>query len=285
MNTMMDALLKLLADPGFTAFFATYGLATVLSLYIVIVRDPRRFNGLTRNYKELEKRYSDMYDEYRNLSNSYEQLRQNLEMKYKEEYDNLCQNYSELKEAYDRLEHDLKPETRQLSPDQASKIADVGLDRDLYKLYYYIREMLDGRKDEDIEFFVNDTIQLTNRLWQKFISPFPRVPCISNLYGVYSNHGTTMRRQLESILNDEQMSTEEKRVAVWKRLVKDTQNMKREFDDFLVAHSRHREVLPYKKRMEKLSKEEEYEAMDKSFQDEEHEAAGVSETYSTHAVS
>jgi hypothetical protein len=259
---VMDALLKLISDPGFTAFFATYGLATVIVLYIVIIRDPRRFNSLTRNYKDLDRKYADMYDEYRSLGNSYERLRQNLEMKYKEEYDNLCQNYSELREAYDRLEHDLKPETRQLSLEQASRIADVGLDRDLYKLYYYSREMLDGRKDEDIEFFVNDTIQLTNRLWQKFISPFPRVPCISNLYGVYSNHGTTMRQQLESILSDEQMSPDEKRVAVWRRLLKDTQNMKREFDDFLTDHSRNREVLPYKTRMEKSSKDAEQEAIE-----------------------
>ena len=128
----MDALLRLISDPGFTTFFATYGLATVIVLYIVIIRDPRRFNGLTRNYKELEKKYADMYDEYRSLGNSYEKLRQNLEMKYKEEYDNLCQSYSELKEAYDRLEHDLKPETRKLSPEQASKIAKIGPSSNLF---------------------------------------------------------------------------------------------------------------------------------------------------------
>lgn len=249
----MENLLKLISNPGFTSFLATYGLATVIVLYIILIRDPHRYGKITRHYDLLNERYTNLYEEYRELSNSYRMLREKLEQQYQQEYDKLCQSYEDLKGAYDRLEHDLKPETRRLSGEQASKLAELGLDRDLYKLYYYISEKLEGNRKEDLEYFIADSVRDTNQVWLKFISPFPGVPHIGNLYGVYKNHGGSLKADLAEILSNEEMSTDEKRLAVWKKLLNDTLNMKREFDSFLEMQRQHREVHEYQDKPQEVA--------------------------------
>ncbi len=241
----MNSLIDLISNSDFTQFLATYGLATVIVIYVIFIRDPHRYNAITRTYDQLNSKYAELCDEYQKLSNSYGILRETLEKQYKQEYDKLCENYNELREAYDRLENDLKPETRMLSEEQASKLADLGLDRDLYKLYYYISEKLDGNRKEDLDFFIGDSVRDTNRAWSKFVSPFPRVPHIGNLYGVYKNHGGSLKRDLVQILENEETNIEDKRDEVWKKLVNDTLNMKREFYVFLEMKRQQREVLDY----------------------------------------
>lgn len=242
---MVDSFLELINSPGFVSFLATYGLATLIVIYIIFFRDPRRHHQTICDYRDLKRTYEQLNENFLHLSHAYTELRKSLEEKYKEEFDHLSQSYEELKEAYEKLEHDLKPETRSLSEEQAASLAEVGLDRDLYKLYYYICQKLDGKRVEDLDFFISDSIRKTNQAWAQFISPFPQVPCISDLYGVYKNHGGSLKRDLALILEDSDYSEEEKRNSVWNKLLNDTLEMKREFDGFIRSHRQHKEVHVY----------------------------------------
>ena len=47
----MDSFIRLIESEGFIAFIATYGLATIIVIFIIFFRDPKRFNrwGLSSN--------------------------------------------------------------------------------------------------------------------------------------------------------------------------------------------------------------------------------------------
>ena len=110
----MDVFINPLGNEGFIAFIATYGLATVIVIFIIFFRDPKRFNNLLDQYKQLDDRYNDLYVIFRKLQEDYRQL-----------------------------ESDIHPQTRRISVDQVRHLVFIGLDRDLYKLYYLMSKKID----------------------------------------------------------------------------------------------------------------------------------------------
>ena len=205
--------IDIIGDPRFIDFLSTFGLAVVLVLYFVFVRDPKQAKF------------------------------------WQGRYDKLTDNYENLSKNYIRLEEDLRPESRMCSNEQAVRLAELGLDRDLYKLYYFMCEKLDGRRIEDVGTFMAESIIGTNDAWSKFKSPFPRVERIGDLYGNYTNNGESLKLELEKILKED-ISNEEKKPNVWKLLFEDTVNMKGEFQGFIQSLGNGKEVRPYCERPE-----------------------------------
>jgi len=215
---------NIIGDPRFINFLSTFGLAVVLVLYFVFVRDPKQ----AKFQQERDEKQTQFW---------------------KGRYDNLLKNYELLSKNYIRLEEDLRPESRMCSKEQAIRLAELGLDRDLYKLYYFMCEKLDSRRHEDVGTFMAESIIGTNDAWAKFKSPFPRVERIGELYGNYTNNGESIKLELEKIL-EEDMPNEEKKPKVWKLLFEDTVNMKGEFHGFIQSLGDGKEVSPYRERAE-----------------------------------
>lgn len=216
--------MDIIVDPRFIDLLSTFGLAVVLVLYFVFWRDPR------------QAKFRRERDEKQNTF-------------WKDRYDNLLQNYELLSKNYIRLEEDLRPESRRCSDEQAIRLAELGLDRDLYKLYYFMCEKLDGRRHEDIGTFMAESIIGTNNAWSQFKSPFPRVERIGDLYGNYTKNGESLKQELEKIL-EEDIPNEERKPKVWKLLFEDTVNMKGEFHGFIQSLNDGKEVSPYCERAE-----------------------------------
>ena len=136
--------IKLISDQGFLNFLGTFGLAVVLVTYFVFIRDPRRDKFWQEKYDMLLQDYNGLNTTYRELKKSAEDIWDKQHGALQINFDELQRTYKELTETYVRLETDLRPEIRMISQDQATKLAYIGLDRDLYKLYYYMCEKLDG---------------------------------------------------------------------------------------------------------------------------------------------
>ena len=200
-----------ITDPNFIKFLSTFGLAVVLVLYFILWRDPKR------------------------------------DKDWRQRYDKLTGNYDSLSKSYNCIERNLVPESREVSHDQAVKLAELGLDRDLYKLYYYMCEKVDGRRPESVATFIAESIGDTNKVWTKFTSPFPRVPCISDLYGVYMNNGGTLKLELEKIFETD-VPSEEKKDQILHLLFDNAVNMKGEFQIFLKNLNDGKEITPYNER-------------------------------------
>jgi len=200
--------LEIITNETFIQLLSTLGLAVVVVLYFVLVRDPKQAKC------------------------------------WRQRYDKLTENYDRLSENYIRLENDLRPESRMCREEQARNLVDLGLDRDLYKLYYYMCAKLDSRRLEDVCAFVEESISATNEAWSKFKSPFMKVPRIGDLYGIYTNSGESLKLELEEILK-EKIPDEEKKAKVWNLLFTNTVNMKREFQELLQSLSNGKEVSPY----------------------------------------
>jgi len=215
----MDALLSLLGSQAFISFLGTFGLAVVLVLYFVFFQEPKR-----------DKFWQDKYDQ--------------LLHSWQEKYDQLLEQYKSLSDTYKRLESDLRPETRICSDEQSHRLVHLGLDRDLYKLYYYLSEKLHGKRPEDLEYFIEDSIRDTNESWSKFISPFPKVQHIGNLYGVYKKQGEAYKLELQEIM-ESGMTDQEKKDKIFNKLVRNTVNMKREFEESMVKLKQGGEIKPY----------------------------------------
>ena len=205
--------ITIIGDPRFINFISTFGLAVALVVYFVFVRDPKQAKF------------------------------------WHERYDKLTDNYENLSTNYIRLEEDLRPESRMCSDEQATRLADLGLDRDLYKLYYYMCEKLEGRRLEGIATFIAESIRDTNDAWSKFKSPFLRVPRIGDLYGIYTNNGESLKLKMEEILKED-IPTEEKKPRVLNLLFENAVNMKREFQGFTQSVADGKEVKPYHERAE-----------------------------------
>lgn len=223
----MADFLKIITDARFVDFLSTFGLAVVLVLYFVLWRDPRQ----TKFWQARDQKQTQFWQE---------------------RYDNLLKNYELLRDNYIRLEEDLRPESRICSNEQAKRLANLGLDRDLYKLFYYMCEKLDGRRRENIGVFIAESIRATNDAWSKFKSPFPRVPRFGDLYGIYTNNGESLKLLLEKILEDD-IPDEEKKSKMWNLLFENTVNMKREFQEFIQCLDNGKEIRPYHEQPETVN--------------------------------
>lgn len=210
----MAKFIEIISNEVFLDFLSTFGLAVLLVLYFVFVRDPKQAKF------------------------------------WQERYDKLTDNYDNLSKNYIRLEEDLRPESRMCSDEQAIRLAELGLDRDLYKLYYFMCEKLDGRRLEDVGTFMAESIIGTNDAWSKFKSPFLRVPRIGDLYGIYTNSGESLKVELEKILQEDipDEEKEKKKAKFWNLLFQSAVNMKGEFQTFIQSLSNGKEVKPYHER-------------------------------------
>ncbi len=238
-------ILDIISNQGFINFISTFGLAALIVVFFVFFRDPKRDKYWREKYDRLVKSYSDLSDTYDKLELKLNDFWNKQCEELQSEHEELKRNYNQLKEAYIRLENDLRPESRMMSEEQSGKLAYIALDRDLYKLYYYLCEKIDNKRVEDISFFIEDSIQNTNLTWSKFTTPFPQVPRISNLYGTYKNSGTKLKTKMEEIINSDK-SPEDKKDDVFRCLVNKTIEMKRNFDDFLHKLERGEAVEEYK---------------------------------------
>lgn len=203
--------IDIITDPTFLKLLSTYGLAVVLVLYIFFWRDPRR-------------------DKY-----------------WRERYDKLVENYNSLSKSYDIVESNLIPERREISRDQAKGLANIGLDRDLYKLYFFMRGKLEDKRPESMATFIAESIRDTNDVWSRFVSPFPNVVHIGDLFAIYTNSGESLKLKLEEVLQAD-IPIEKKESEILKLLFENTENMKTEFQGFIKQLDEHKEVKPYKER-------------------------------------
>ncbi len=215
----MTKFLEIISNQSFIEFLGTYGLAVLLVLFFVFIYIPKKDKAWQKKYDELIAFWQKKYEE-------------------------LADNYTELTRDYHRIEENLFPETRKCSKEQGTQLANLGLDRDLYKLYYYTSEKLDGRRRESIGTFITESIRSTKAAWSEFASPFQNVPCIGDLYGVYANNGESLKVQLEEMLNEE-IPEEDRKAKIWDLLLANTENMKTEFQEYLRKLSDSKEVTPY----------------------------------------
>ena len=203
--------IDIITDPRFIKLLSTYGLAVVRVLYIFFWRDPKR-------------------DKY-----------------WRERYDELVGNYNSLSKSYDIIESNLIPEKREISHEQAKGLANIGLDRDLYKLYYFMRGKLEDRRPESMGTFIAESIRDTNDVWSNFVSPFPNVERIGDLFAIYTNSGESLRLKLEEVLQED-IPIEKKESKILNLLFENTENMKTEFQGLIKRLDEHKEVKPYKER-------------------------------------
>ncbi len=144
----MGALLSYLNNPGFIQFISTFGLATFLVLYLILIRDPKTWKQLDNNYKDLNKRFQ----EVQTGSESYG----TLEDKYRE----LAESYKKLQETYNQLNEAIRPEIVKMTVIQSKKLNDTAIDRDLFKLFFRLSEKIDSdskKIDGDPEKIDGDT--------------------------------------------------------------------------------------------------------------------------------
>lgn len=228
----MVNLAEILGNQAFINFISTFGMAAFLVLYFVLYRDPKRDDYWKSKYDELTNNYNTLSKNYNSLEKDLNETWHKQYKSLNDQYDGLKEINESLKENYVNMEHDLRPEKRMMSKSQITKLAHLGLDRDLYKLFYYICAKLDGRRVEDLNTFVADSIRDTNETWSNFRSPFPKVPRIGDLYGYYKNNGGNLKVQLEEIMNSEG-TEQEKKDKIWNKLLGDIVNMKREFDEYV----------------------------------------------------
>ena len=150
------------------------------------------------------------------------------------QYADLNKSYARLGEDYRKLEESLHAVSRLMNNEQAQRLNDIALDRDLYKLFKQLCDKLDGVRSEAIAVFLHDTVIDTNALWAQFITPFPRVPRITNLYGMYVNGGSTLREELQNIIDASESNIARIKEKIWDKLLQNTLNMKQEFQNNLL---------------------------------------------------
>jgi len=129
-------------------------------------------------------------------------------------------------EGFAEFQQNLKPETRFISVEQMIALVDLGLDRDIYKLYHRITQNIEARSANDISLMIKEAIIDTNYHWEKFRSPFPPVPMISDLFTIYREGGKTLNNRLCQIVQAE-VTVEDKKNQYWQVLVESAIRMKR----------------------------------------------------------
>jgi len=204
----MSTFIEIISSQGFIQLLSTFGLGVVLAVYFVFFYIPKK-------------------DKF-----------------WQTKYDELIKNYEKLRDNYARMLNAIEPETVKCTPEQGIKLADLGLDRDLYKLYFIASEIIDGRRRGGIGVFIAESIRSTSQVWSKFRSPFQNVPRIGDLYGVYTSNGESLKDQLEEMLKED-IPNDDKKDKIWEFLRMNTENMKREFQQFLDDLKDGKEVTPY----------------------------------------
>ncbi|WP_392475942.1 DUF4047 domain-containing protein [Nostoc sp. C110] len=241
---LLQTFIDFLGNQAFINFISTFGLAVLLVIYFVLIRDPSREKETKKRednrdsywqkkYDELSKNYGDLNTNYHDLEQTLNKFWTKQYEKLENEFDGLNKIYQELENNYQKLENDLRPETRKITPPQSNKLSQIGLDRDLYKLYYYACEKIDGRRAEDMNYFIEEVIRDTNTTWSEFVSPFPNIPRIGQLYDIYTNNGNKLKIELEAIIGSDKLDNQVKKDQVLAKLMNNTVRMKSEFDNFV----------------------------------------------------
>lgn len=244
---IMEEFISLIGNSAFIQFISTFGLAVAIVVYFIFIRDPKHIKKLEETYEKLSESYKELKENYVKSEKAHDEFWEDKYTGLHNEYEKLNRNYDKLKEDYMKIEESLHAEKRIMSDEQARRLCYNALDRDLYKLYRYCCEKLDGTRVEGISVFMQDTILDTNDVWSKFTSPFPKVPCITDLYGVYINMGGKLKKELQEIMENADISDKnEKKDKIWIKLLDNTVNMKREFSYNLRKNEEGTEVQPYK---------------------------------------
>lgn len=185
-------------------------------------------------------------DSYESLSQNYSQLTNNLENVWKMHCESPQTDYKSLRTDYERVLGELDPKQRSLDNEQARALCHACLDRDLYKLFYFVREKIRGREQRSVESHLQETILDTRYAWNQFKSPFPTVLKIFNLFGIYKDSGSSLVQNINSLIGDE-LSEDDKIARARGKLLEITIGMKGEFDECLqkLETQRADEILPY----------------------------------------
>ena len=130
-----------------------------------------------------------------------------------------------LSERFNDFQQNNKPETRSISTDQMIALVDLGLDRDLFKIYYRITQYLEGDSEFSINIFIKETILDTNEKWDRFRSPFPLLH-IPDLFTTYRKGGELLIKKLRYAIQAD-VTLEEKKDKVFDILVSSTVDMKK----------------------------------------------------------
>lgn len=221
----MNTTIAIINNPAFTSFISTFGLATLLVLYFIFIRDPKRD-------KMWGARYDNLIDEDINR------------------YDHLLEAYNELSQNYQRLEEDLRPHRQAITIVQAEKLCDIALDRDLYKLYVLCCRIIDGDKNLKLESIITESVVNTNTVWGYFTSPFPQILHINELFEVYSTQGSTLKGKLKQIIENPKDTTKS---DLWDFLFNNELAMSEKFRTAKDNHEKRTTVEPFPKNQESSS--------------------------------
>ena len=237
------AFIKLIQDPSFISFISTFGLAVVLVLYFIFYRDPKQQKYFKVTHQKL---LDDLGERYKGLATDVTTLKQCAETctQYGKQIDELTTEYNELNDSYKNLLSTFIPEKREMSSEQTRALGNIGLDRDLFKLYTRVCRYLDNDEKRDVGVVIQETINDTNETWERFKTPFPDVPRITHLYGVYSNKGGKLQEALGKILSSDD-TDEEKKEKVWNKLTKIVIDMKQELQGNLQKLNDNKQVEPF----------------------------------------
>lgn len=167
-------------------FITNLGLALFLVLYFVLVRDPKYFKV------------------------------------WKEQYEKLIDNYEKLKEKYEEISSSIY--YRPLNKDEALALCDIGLERDLYKLYTLLCWKIDGERKESIGNSILHTVSNTNGVWARFTTPFSDAKYIKDSLVFYKDNGSNLGLEIEDIMNKE-ITNKQKKVVIWDSLLLQKMNM------------------------------------------------------------
>ena len=121
-------------------------------------------------------------------------------------------------------------ETGKMTFEQAQKLNDLAIDRDLYKLYHRVCQKIDDKKEEGLISFIQETIVDTYDTWRAFQTPFKdsRFHYLSDLYEMYSGKINELEKLVENIIDSEN-PPEEKKKVVFSLLYKNVISMKTHF--------------------------------------------------------
>ena len=147
-------------------------------------------------------------------------------------------------EAPVQSDSELRARVRKMNVQQAKKLNDIALDRDLFKLYHRVSQKIAGSNQYDINEFIKETIHDTNETWNEFLPPFQssELRSLTQLYEMYSNGGAKLKNKLEEILNSDSES-EEKKKKVFSVLFDNAFKMKKYFRECLLKEERKEPLL------------------------------------------
>ena len=98
------------------------------------------------------------------------------------------------------------PMAPELTIEQTETLCDIGLDRDRYKLHYYLSQTVEGVQHYRFDYFLAHTIWNTKKVWSKFDGAFPEKDPVSNLYEPYATDGEALKQRLDDIMKNDSVS-------------------------------------------------------------------------------